>query len=443
MKKTFRAVAIATATAMGTSGVVVALPQAAMIANAQTSDDTLSWYDSEPAADGRTYSPNVNTYQTVAQLRQIYFQAASDWQRRSAQNGQQAPDNVMASYLRSENQAKIAKARFALALLQAEGNADARALDLSKVGIDKQETEKALAVLEPATQVAKENADADGAERGTVNRSKFFADGLSAVKLLLSENTAGAQSYEFNALSVVNWEIPDNLTQSRIQEFEYGAIDTTVTGQLVLNAAINGDVAKVAADSKANGAENETYLKEKFGELVAPKPADTTPPESPSSETPAPVVPSSSESPAPVEPLDSSTPAPTPSSSDAPKPAEPSNSSTPAPSSSATPAPSSSAAPKPSSSAAPAPSSSSATPKPAEPSSSAAPAPSSTQASEPSKSSSAKATGSDSIKKLSDQLKSSQGDKTLAIILAVVAIVGGIAAAAFPFWPQLRQLFKF
>ncbi|MDO4631875.1 MAG: hypothetical protein Q4A82_06295 [Corynebacterium sp.] len=368
MKKTFRALAFATATAVGATGISVVLPQIALVAQAQTNDAMPHKYYYEPAADADMYNNEVNTFLTVTRLRHVYHMAAADW-KYDNYPGTQA---INQAHWRSEQQCWMGKARLALALMKAEGNAEARTLDLTKVGVDKAETEKAQAILKPEAQkwasavfTYNENTP-NRAEKES--RKKIFNEGSDALQYWLDDINASQPVFEFNAFQVIDWSVPQSYIDKQLNNADHGDLGEVVLNQKVLKAAYEDNYDNIKADAEAEGEANRVYLEEKLGPIV-PK-EDPAPSSSETTEPTAAETTSSSAAPKPVV-----------TSSEAPKTTEPTGSNT--------------------------------------------------------------TDLSASIKKLRDQLNSSQGGKTLATILAVVAVIGGVAAAAFSFWPQIKQIFKF
>lgn len=342
LRRSTAAIALATAAAVGVS--LTPVPSTlSFVAAAQSADTMPVNYYYVPAADAAAYEAEVKTFAAVTRLRHVYHQAAYD---AKYENYYGATAAIRAAADRAEYNCFVGKARLSLALLKIEGNEAARALDLTRVGLDLDTTTAAIAVLEPATIAARDaawNADSTDPDRAKKNsRHGIFQDGLGRLKSVKQALEAGEPTYEYDAFSVINWNTESRYVEAKLAEHH---IPAEIAQQVVANIEPNDNV-DTAAIAKA-AAENRAYLAGLFGEFSsAPKPPVET--------SPAPTTPPAESSPAPTTPAPTTPAEPSaPAETSAPK--ETTTSQAPAPTTSQAPAPSTSEAPAPSTAPEPAP----------------------------------------------------------------------------------------
>ncbi|AKK04839.1 hypothetical protein CMUST_02475 [Corynebacterium mustelae] len=316
--------------------------------NYQTTDAMPHKYFYTPVADSTKYEGEVKSFLAVSQIRHLYHTAAynqkyANYRGKSAEEA--AHDAVM--HQRSEDNCYVAKARLSLAIMKYEGDVEARSLDLSKVGFDKAETEKAYTVLKrggKATEAARDAARAAGADDKTIglhnNRLRIFSDGENRLSGIIGELASGKATTEYDAFAVTDWEVKEDFVKC-----EYGTSDDDTCNKInevrpdqrrhfgghpLSNVAKNLDIAKVspsddsaAAAISASGAANRAKVKAayNFDADQAPQTDPAPKPSEPSTTAPAP------------KPTDPTTSAP------APKPDTSTTTSAPAPSSEQPPAP--------------------------------------------------------------------------------------------------------
>ena len=271
IRKGFTACAMAATLALSTT--VVVLPPS--IAIAQTSDAMPTNYFYTPAADADEYRAELQAFAYVAKLRHVYHTAAGDEKYADYYNATQQMRNA---HDRGQYGCYIAKARLSLAILKAEGNAEARALDLAKVGLDLDETTKAIAVLEPASKQAYHDAIYAETDRATKsNRSGVFSNGLDRLKETVAALQAGQPTYEYDPFAIIDWGVTESYVNATLNDH---GIDSEVRNQVVVRNLAEGDVDVAAIQAK--GAENRAYLTGLFGEIktgprTPAEPAPTTP----------------------------------------------------------------------------------------------------------------------------------------------------------------------
>lgn len=271
-RKGFTACAMATTLALSTTTVV--LPPS--IAYAQTSDAMPTNYFYTPAADADDYKAELQAFAYVAKLRHVYHTAAGDEKYDDYYN---ATTQMRNAHDRSQYGCYMAKARLSLAILKAEGNTEARALDLAKVGLDLAETKKALEVLAPAAaQAAQDAINAETDRQTKSSRHGIFSNGVDRLKETVSALEAGEPTYEYDAFAIIDWGVTPRYVDATAKEH---GIDSEVRNQVVVRNLAEGDIDVAAIQAK--GAENLTYLTGLFGPIhtgprtpAQPEPTPTT-----------------------------------------------------------------------------------------------------------------------------------------------------------------------
>ncbi|CAB0876858.1 hypothetical protein [Corynebacterium diphtheriae] len=130
------AVAISTAS---TTQVWIPIPYA--IASEPTADAMVEGYYYKVAPDGEKYKNTISTFAHISKTRHMYHDASRK-QHYDNFHDRTRKEQLMEIHHRSERACFIGKARVVLALMQAEGNTTARSLDISKVGIELDESSK-------------------------------------------------------------------------------------------------------------------------------------------------------------------------------------------------------------------------------------------------------------------------------------------------------------
>ncbi|MCS4535677.1 hypothetical protein [Corynebacterium sp. HS2168-gen11] len=222
MRKTFKAVALAACITVASPLALTQTPLAfahdhhtgaADTAHHETVDAMPHKYYYEAVADSDQYEAELKTYLAVSQVRHLYHTAAYDWYYTNIYKpGTPEQKKAMsAAKTNAEDSCFAAKARLGIAILKYEGNAEARALDISKIGFDLATTEKALELLkaDEKLQYAKrdelQKEDADYSRHN--NRAKIVSDGISRLESIMKAWKDNDPVYEIGATSVVDWNI--------------------------------------------------------------------------------------------------------------------------------------------------------------------------------------------------------------------------------------------
>lgn len=275
-----------------------------------------------PTADGARYSNELKAYQLISKLRHSYHSASYD----QKYDVYPAPAAIRTAADLSEWACYIAKARVALTILKMEGNEDARALDVSKVGIDSEVSATALPILSQATQEAFRQAlnDEHSAEDKKLyqNRHKLFNDGKSRLETVVEEfaNNTSPTGYEYDAFSVTDWGVAKQYLEPTQRDMHLDEDDLKI--QVIDAAQTQAITAQQAAD---NGDANRAIAIARFGDIDTPTPPTSTtsePSTSPTSAAPSTTSTTSATSATETTSQSSTTSAPTPTPSDTP--AEPS-----------------------------------------------------------------------------------------------------------------------
>ena len=263
------AATIAAAAALTT---VVALDDAPLTPNAHAASSDFNPAHEvkiNPAADGARYSNELKAYQLISKLRHSYHSASYD----QKYDVYPAPAAIRTAADLSEWACYIAKARVALTILKMEGNQDARALDVSKVGIDSEVSAAALPILSQATQEAFAQAikDDQSAEDKKLyqNRHKLFSDGKSRLETVVEEfaNNTSPTGYEYDAFSVTDWGVAKQYLDATQREMHLDEDDLSVK---VIDATQPQSItAQQAAD---NGNANRAIAAARFGDIDTPTP---------------------------------------------------------------------------------------------------------------------------------------------------------------------------
>ncbi|MCU9518912.1 hypothetical protein N7326_03350 [Corynebacterium sp. ES2794-CONJ1] len=177
----------------------------------ETSDAMPHKYYVDKAADSAQYMGELHTFHALSQLRHVYHTAA--YQQKYADYTQRTPKMNQAHQL-SEDNCYIAKARLGLAMMKVEGDAAARALDLSKVGFDFNESKQALELLRQSSTELLARRDAlkaqDSLDKRIAlinNREKIVSDGANRLRDIIGDLEAGTPTAEISPFAVVNYDI--------------------------------------------------------------------------------------------------------------------------------------------------------------------------------------------------------------------------------------------
>lgn len=260
---------LAGTTALAVVGGVVAVPLAspfAAVASAHTSDQMPMVYAVKKAADADAYLGEVTAFSQVASYRHAYHTATGNEKFDNYYTSTQAQRDA---HLWSEQACYAAKARLALATMKMEGNADARALDLSKVGIDLAETQKALPILKAAYEEARStswNIDSTDPLANTwKSRSKMFSEGAGRLEELVDEITAGTGVREVSAFTIVDWGVNEKYLQPVLEEHHVAGTDT-----MKLTVTHTTTEAGLPATATTDGATNLALLESWHGTFPLP-----------------------------------------------------------------------------------------------------------------------------------------------------------------------------
>ncbi|AKE42050.1 membrane protein [Corynebacterium kutscheri] len=296
---------ILSGTAIATTAVGTAYPA---IAQAQTSDSMVHGYRINKAADSAKYEPELNALVSVARVRHVIHSASG---KEKFDKYYTATEQQRFAHAEAEKACFMAKARVSLSILKMEGNDDARALDLAKVGIDLEESKKALPVLlERKTQLYKEALEAPGPSTSheALNvTSKIASEGYSRLKDFIDEQSGAnpPTNHEVNAYSIVNWVVTEKYLTDSLTHHKTSDEDKKL--ERIAAAKDSFDKNKV----EEAGEKNLTMLTTRFGEIAKPEEKNphttTTSPStsSSSSQAPDPKNPDNSETPEPSEPSNS------------------------------------------------------------------------------------------------------------------------------------------
>lgn len=249
-------------------------------ASAQAPDNIPGEYQFFPAEDAAAYESELKTFEAIYVMRALYYQAAYQERTTYFSSSTQAQMQAMT---RSYQASHMAKARLALAILRAEGNTEARALDINAVGFDPAMTAQAVQVLEAPTWQLRDEVwryfDLEPTQSQKTTRFDIFVDGLYALQNVV----AGGTSYDFDPLVVINWQThPD---------FVAHALSFTLPSQEVANMPIAtlsplGEVDTAAVTQAAN--QNRSYLATLYGSVDATTAATNPAPPAPVVDAPQP-----------------------------------------------------------------------------------------------------------------------------------------------------------
>lgn len=150
-----------------------------------------------PASDAASYFPDIQRFGRIFSLRSRQYQAQVS-ATRIRSNGvdgrryQPAVDKLYAPY-------HIGLARFVLALLQAEGNAAARQLNLEDIGVELAATEAALPLVEQAAAAAQYEPKLNDEERhhGWQRRASHFGRSASYLAEWISAYQGGTPHTDY------------------------------------------------------------------------------------------------------------------------------------------------------------------------------------------------------------------------------------------------------
>ncbi|GAA4799495.1 hypothetical protein FRX94_01040 [Corynebacterium canis] len=296
MKKTLRLPAAALATSVALSGLAAVTPDFSPTANlnvlataqAQSSDSIPDIYHIQKAPDAEDYSAELNTFLRISKARHLYHSASYD---QKYENYFNAPQSVRDAADFSQDACYAAKSRVALAILKAEGNEEARKLDITKVGFDADVTAAAVKVLGAATEIARQKALSDDPDQQAwAKRHKFFDEGFGRLKDLNAAIIAGTpDAKEADAFSVVDWGVAQTFVKKA--ETDNGYTLASLTGISLYSPPLPSKFDPAAAKEVAR--QNEAALAEEFGPITAPgsstpKPGEGETPKPGEGETPKP-----------------------------------------------------------------------------------------------------------------------------------------------------------
>lgn len=246
--------ALATASVFTASSLAATSPLVTAVASAQTHDAMPGNYMINKAEDGSQYLPELNSLVSVAKVRHLYHAASGDQKFEDYKN---ATDEMRRAHEESENACYLAKARVALAILKVEGNAEARALDLTRVGIELQESEKALPVLKKMEEKYRKEAlfaESTNPDKSKIsNTHKIATNGVDGLERVIKKLKAQKETYEFDTYSILNWNVQDRFIENIKSGHHMGeAEDQLVASKLDKPENIKKEeILKVAQENKA------------------------------------------------------------------------------------------------------------------------------------------------------------------------------------------------
>ncbi|ALR34559.1 hypothetical protein [Corynebacterium pseudotuberculosis] len=264
--------ALATASVFTTSSLVVTSPLVTAVASAQTHDAMPGNYIIKKAEDGDQHLAELNSLVSVAKVRHLYHAASGEQKFEDYRN---ATDEMRRAHEESENACYMAKARVALAILKVEGDADARALDLGRVGIDLEESEKALPVLKEMKDKYLKLAlgtDSTDPDKGKIsNTDKIATNGLDGLERVIKKLKEGEETYEFDAYSILDWNVQERFIERVKSAHHMGEAEDQLTVSKLSDPENikKDDILKTAQENK------EMLLKKHGGsDTLAPKPQE-------------------------------------------------------------------------------------------------------------------------------------------------------------------------
>ncbi|MDO5098085.1 MAG: hypothetical protein Q4D85_04935 [Corynebacterium sp.] len=298
--------------------------------NYQTTDAMPHKYFYSPVADSAKYEGEVKSFLAVSQIRHLFHTAA--YNEKYANYRGKSPEEaarIGVIHQLSEDNCYMAKARLSLSIMKYEGDAEARSLDLTKVGFDAVETEKAFAILKRGgdeTEAARDAARAAGADDKTIglhnNRLKIFSDGENRLSTVVNVLKAGKVTEEYDAFAVTDWGVGEDFVKC-----EYGTSDDDTCNRIneiqpdrrkhfgghpLSNVAKSLDIAKVSPSDNsaataisASGTANRDKVLDSYNFNADQAPApDTNPAPKPNEPT------TTAPTPKPEDPTSTTTPAP-------------------------------------------------------------------------------------------------------------------------------------
>ncbi|AIU33635.1 MULTISPECIES: hypothetical protein [Corynebacterium] len=262
--------ALATASVFTASSLAATSPLVTAVASAQTHDAMPGKYYIEPATDAQQYLPMLNSYVSVAKLRHVYHTATGE-QKFEKYPGTQAQRTA---HEESERACYVAKARVTLAILQVEGDADARALDISKVGIDLETTKKAIPLLKKVKSKYWDLSfkESDPNRDKYSNTHKIANDGLYRLEEVVKAEKMDEN--ERNAFSIADWGVEERFVTPLLEQHH---LDSDEKGLKTYKADLgSSEKEKMAEEAESSGAENQEKLLKKHGgsDIPAPKPQE-------------------------------------------------------------------------------------------------------------------------------------------------------------------------
>lgn len=280
--------ALATASVFTASSLAATSPLVTAVASAQTHDAMPGNYMINKADDSNEHISELKSLVSVAKMRHLYHAASGE---QKYENYVGASPEVRRAHEESENACYLAKARVALAILKVEGAVEARTLDLSRVGIDLDESEKALPVLKKMEEKYRELAlfteSANPDKAKISNTYKIATNGVDGLERVIKKLKAKEEAYEFDAYSILDWNVQDRFIKKIKAEHHMGeAEDQLVASKIDKPEDIKKDeILKVAR-------ENQEKLLKKHGGSDIPTPKPQEKPETPKEDAkPAPEKP--------------------------------------------------------------------------------------------------------------------------------------------------------
>ncbi|APT91667.1 hypothetical protein CPHO_00570 [Corynebacterium phocae] len=185
---------------------------------------------------------------------------------------------------KADEYAALSNARQALALLAYEGNAEAQALDVSKIGHDADVTAKAQELLQTPADEARRRALSENNDQ-TERRYQVFSQGLDALKAWNGADEGAA--LKDPVFGVVNLGVAEKFVTKAKDEIKAPAeAESLVVTAVGDDKSVDED--QFAADSKANKGKLDKAFEPEICESPSPEPS------APETSTPEPSTPETS-----------------------------------------------------------------------------------------------------------------------------------------------------
>ncbi|BDV26898.1 membrane protein [Corynebacterium ulcerans] len=264
--------ALATASVFTASSLAATSPLVTAVASAQTHDAMPGNYMINKAEDSNDHISELKSLVSVAKMRHLYHAASGE---QKYENYVGASPEVRRAHEESENACYLAKARVALAILKVEGDVEARTLDLSRVGIDLDESEKALPVLKKMEEKYRKEAlfaESTNPDKSKIsNTHKIATNGVDGLERVIKKLKAKEETYEFDAYSILDWNVQDRFIKKIKAEHHMGEAED----QLVASKVDKPEDIKKEEILKVARENQEKLLKKHGGsDIPTPKPQE-------------------------------------------------------------------------------------------------------------------------------------------------------------------------